>query len=241
MGSDKLFQKRKALSKSQLKRRPASKNPERRILIVCEGEKTEVIYFKYMAKKFGLQATDSYYVKITGDCGSSPTSVVKYAEELAKEEYDLGNNGYDKVFCVFDKDSHTDYHSAISLGQTLNKGRILKGKIETIKSVPCFEYWFIMHFKYTRAVYNASRGKSIGDMVLRDLKRISDFSKYNKIISEDQLNILFNNHEKAIENAEYGMEEYKKVGGDNPTTEVFKIINYFKETDELKNVVITKK
>ena len=45
MGSEDLFHKRKAKSAEQLERRKAKRSPYEKVLIVCEGEKTEPNYF----------------------------------------------------------------------------------------------------------------------------------------------------------------------------------------------------
>jgi len=44
MGSDDLFHKRKAKNAQQLARRKARRAPYAKVLIVCEGEKTEPLY-----------------------------------------------------------------------------------------------------------------------------------------------------------------------------------------------------
>lgn len=46
MGTDNLFHKRKARPPSSFQRRAARRAPYAKVLIVCEGEKTEPNYFK---------------------------------------------------------------------------------------------------------------------------------------------------------------------------------------------------
>ncbi len=72
--------------------------------------------------------------------GSDPVSVVRYAEKLFKASQ-KDNNAFDRVFCVFDKDQHGNYDAAV---QMLSKGN---SKFTAITSVPCFEYWFVLHFE----------------------------------------------------------------------------------------------
>jgi len=65
------------------------------ILIVCEDAKNSVAYFNALIEDYSLSA-----VRVTGDCGSAPSSVHDHAKKLyAKEEYD-------KIYCVIDKDQH---------------------------------------------------------------------------------------------------------------------------------------
>jgi hypothetical protein len=54
MGTDNLFHKRKARQAESLQRKKAKRDPYARILIVCEGKKTEPNYFKDLRKAFGL-------------------------------------------------------------------------------------------------------------------------------------------------------------------------------------------
>ena len=46
MGSDDLHKKRKALTLKQKQRKIGVRKPYDRVLIVCEGSKTEPLYFK---------------------------------------------------------------------------------------------------------------------------------------------------------------------------------------------------
>ena len=75
------------------------------MLIVCEGEKTEPHYFKSLIAKLGLMTAE---VEICGNCGSAPTSVVKFGNKKLSADPD-----YDLIFFVFDRDSHIDYDDAL--------------------------------------------------------------------------------------------------------------------------------
>ena len=81
MGTDNLHHKRKAKKTKDHQRRIASRQPYDRVLIVCEGQKTEPFYFEELRKYYNLHSTN---IKITGNCDSSPTSILKKAEELDK-------------------------------------------------------------------------------------------------------------------------------------------------------------
>jgi len=103
MGSDDFFHKRKARKASSLKRARARRSPYDTALIVCEGGKTEPNYFKSLRDDLKLNTAN---VEITGDTGgSAPDNVVEHGLRYYGE--------YDKVFCVFDKDSHPTYQQAV--------------------------------------------------------------------------------------------------------------------------------
>lgn len=110
MGTDSLFHKRRAKNAEQLKRRASRREAYAKILIVCEGSKTEPRYFGGIRDHYCLNTAN---VEICGDCDSDPVSVVNHAKRRYQEEKNAGNP-YDKVFCVFDKDSHANYLKALN-------------------------------------------------------------------------------------------------------------------------------
>jgi len=58
MGSDDLFHKRKAKRAEEHRREIARRDPYERILIVCEGEKTEPNYFRWLRDRFRLNSAN---------------------------------------------------------------------------------------------------------------------------------------------------------------------------------------
>ena len=100
MGSDDLFHKRKARRLQDLARRKAIRSQYSKVLIVCEGEKTEPYYFEDLKSHYELNSAN---IEITGDCGSAPISIFEYANQRFQEE-DRAGDSFDRVYCVFDKD-----------------------------------------------------------------------------------------------------------------------------------------
>jgi len=170
MGTDNLFHKRKAKVSEGLARRKSRRDSYDKVLIVCEGEKTEPNYFNEL---IGFYKLNTANVEIDGTCGSSPKSVFERALEMYRKEESKGD-AFDKVYCVFDKDSHVTYE------QTLTKIKAQKpnGVFYAAISVPCFEYWLLLHFKTTTKPYHATGSSSIGNEVLKDLKTV--FPEYEK-------------------------------------------------------------
>jgi hypothetical protein len=72
-----------------------------KILIVCEGEKTEPNYFRAFRK-----LVEVFEIEIDGR-GYNTMSLVEYAISL-KENAERNNLPYNQVWCVFDKDSFSD-------------------------------------------------------------------------------------------------------------------------------------
>lgn len=113
-----------------------------RILIVCEGSKTEPFYFKSMVSMLALRATS---ILVLGrECDSAPISVYEYAAKRYADDPD-----FDFVYCVFDRDRHATYDAACSAIRN-HPSKILKA----IVSNPCFEYWILLHFIFTRSPFN---------------------------------------------------------------------------------------
>lgn len=170
MGTDDLFHKRKAKSIKALQRRAAKRAPYDKILIVCEGEKTEPFYFQGVRDHYGLNTAN---VEICGECGSDPKSVVHYAKQRYREERDAGDT-FDRVFCVFDKDAHHHYDEAL-------QAIAAQKPYETyfaITSVPSFEYWLLLHFIYTTRPFVALPGNSAGNQLLAELRHyLPDYQK----------------------------------------------------------------
>ena len=172
-GGDKLFQKRRAKTKEDLARRKAILAERRRVLIVCEGEKTEPLYLKALASNLGLTALDT---EICGDCDSAPINVVQYGKKKLKSDSE-----FDMIFFVFDRDTHDSYKAALSLIEELQSHKKFKNKtIIPITSIPCFEIWFLLHFEPHNKPYTASSGKSPCGKLISALKAKVEFKDYAK-------------------------------------------------------------
>lgn len=83
MGSDDLHHKRKARLAKHLARRRSKRESYDRVLIVCEGSKTELNYLRDLRDSLKLSSAN---IEIDGNSGSSPKSVVRYAKRRLSEE-----------------------------------------------------------------------------------------------------------------------------------------------------------
>ena len=215
MGSDNLFHKRKERTAELLRRRRAMKAPYDVILIVCEGGKTEPNYFTELKKAFRLSNAN---VKICGR-GSDPLSVVNFSIKAFQLEPE-----FDRVYCVFDRDRHTTYHTALD---KVKQTRLGKGsKIFAIPSVPCFEFWLLLHFTYTTQPFNAPAGNSICARVIKELEKyLPAYQKGN----QDTFNKIQDKLDNAITNARRVEEFHKTSGTDNPSTLVHTLVEYLRD------------
>jgi len=218
MGSDDLFHKRKAIRAYQLARRKSRRASYAKVLIVCEGEKTEPNYFNGLKDHYGLNSAN---VEVCGECGSDPLSIVEFASDRYREERNAGDP-FDRVYCVFDKDTHTSYQSAIDR----IKRATPKRTFFAITSVPCFEYWLLLHFQYTTKPYEPLQGNSAGNQVLRALKAVvPDYEKGK----QDIFPMLLDQIEFAKHNAVRALEAGKSGHTDNPSTHVHELVEYLQQ------------
>lgn len=215
MGSDNLFHKRKAKAAEGLERRKARRASYDKVLIVCEGEKTEPNYFNELINFYKLNTAN---VEIDGTCGSSPKSVFERALELYEKEKCKGD-AFDIVYCVFDKDSHDTYEDTLVRIAAQNPKNVFHASV----SVPCFEYWILLHFQYSTKPYHATGSSSIGNEVLKDLKAV--FPEYTKG-SEDIFEKLSGQLEFAKQNAQRSLVHSEANHTDNPTTYIHELVDY---------------
>ena len=155
--------------------------------------KTEPCYLKDFIRyyKFG---TANFQVLGKG-CG--PLSVVEAAIKSATEERKTGEH-FDKVYCIFDRNSHDNFDAASELA--------LKNEICLARSWPCFEYWLLLHFEFKRQPYATRIGKSASQNCISDLKKHIAYKKG----SEDLFKQLLPKLDTAKKNAEKALMDAEK-------------------------------
>lgn len=220
MGSDNLFHKRKARQQADLKRKSAKRESYAKILIVCEDEKATPQYLEDFCKDLTLSTAN--IVISRKNHGSDPKSVVDFAITEFEESKD-----FDKIYCVIDRDGHTTYHTAIQIAQKtqLLNSEEKKVEITLIKSIPCFEYWLLLHFLNTAQPFNKTSNKSSCDLVISLLSQyIPNYDKgKTKIYAEtkDKLNDAII-RAKQIDKSYANDPESDK----NPSTNMHELIEY---------------
>jgi hypothetical protein len=136
----------------QLQRKASRRDPYDRILIVCEGLKTEPNYFKEIRQVYRLN-TANIEVRHS-QLGTCPLQVVQYAHDLftnGDSHHRIPARAFERVYAVFDRDEHLNYLKALTTAQRLNHKMRNDQKqlviFEAIASVPCFELWLLLHYK----------------------------------------------------------------------------------------------
>jgi hypothetical protein len=192
MPERRFLQPRKAI----YKRRTNHFEPRQRLLIICEGEKTEPNYFR----KFPLPPGS--VVDVRG-IGENTVSLIREAIQLR----DQSDFYYDQVWCVFDRDSFPveNFNNAMQIAQD--------NHIKVAYSNEAFELWYVLHFDYlhtgiSRRNYITRLRRLLGHRYLKNSETI-----YDEIIARQ---------EDAIRNAKRLLAQYDppKPAEDNPSTTV---------------------
>ncbi len=150
MGKD--GQPRHRQAARELRRRKAQRQPAERLLIVCEGSKTEPRYLDEIRQQLRLPSANVQVQPAAW--GTEPLRIVDYAERLFTEgcrALEIHRRSFDRVLAVFDRDEHRTYHGALQRVAALNvrlaNDESVKVPFEAVVSVPCFELWLLLHFE----------------------------------------------------------------------------------------------
>jgi hypothetical protein len=139
--------------RAQLERKRPTRTEFPRILIVCEGEKTERQYFEGLRQSYRIPTVE---LRVEPSrIGTAPSQVVETAEGFAKQ------GSWEEVWCVFDRDDHPSFVAAIEKAKVIQeqlRKKLGQGFIfRAAPSVPCFELWYLIHFEeQTRAEESAT-------------------------------------------------------------------------------------
>lgn len=123
------------------RRQPPQRQSRKLILIVCEGEQTEYIYFDRWRRSKQLS---NVTLEVRGRAGQD-ASVVEAAKQLRVRS----KQPFDEVWAVFDREG---VHETTRFQQALNRAR--RWKVELAISNPSFEYWLLLHFENTDAPFS---------------------------------------------------------------------------------------
>jgi len=217
MGTDDLFHKRKTRKAESHRREKAKRAPYERVLIVCEGIKTEPNYFRGLCRELGLHPAN--VVIEDKKSGLDPIRLVAFALQTFRK-----NKDFENVFCVFDKDKHASYSAALD---RIKSTRLKGANLHAITSVPCFEVWILLHFTYTTHAFRAAGQDSDCELVIDKLDKKGRLPGYEKG-SKNIFNVLRDKLETAIINTERLEKFHLRSGTDNPSTKVHHLVLHLK-------------
>ncbi len=192
------------------------------VLIVCEGTQTEPNYLMELKEYLKM---DQAALDILPSSGSAPSSVVKYAKEAIKKACDKGNP-YAKVYCVIDKDTHLSYSSALTDAKNFHESsrkNLCNTVLCIIPSVPCFEYWILMHYAKSTAVFGTGTLSPCKHLINSALRTyITGYQKADRTFSRE---IIQEKLSTARQNSAITLKNAKKAGTDDPSTTMHLLVD----------------
>jgi hypothetical protein len=193
-------------------RRGATREQYDYVMIVCEGSKTEPKYFQRLKEVHRLSNAN---IQIARPDATDPMSLVAFAETMLAR-------GFDRIYCVFDRDGHANYAMALThVAATYGD----EGIIRAITSVPCFEIWVLLHFRYTSAAFTSAGNRSAGDRVFAEVrKHFADYAKGHQNVYDR----LFDKLDQAIIHALRLSKDNETTGSTNPATKMHELVDYLR-------------
>ena len=197
-------------------RKKATRNCNDRVLIVCEGRKTEPQYFRGLKNHYRLTM-----VEVIGQ-GEDPEGVVREAKRKRKQE----SGSYEKIYCVFDRDKHENFDRACNKATHAN--------MIPIRSWPCFEFWLLLHFRFSRRPYDESGGNSTGQNCYNELNNLwkETYSSTYKKAMPGTFKRLKERLARAQDNAIRALADAETTKQWNPPTEVHKLVSYLQTIEQ---------
>ncbi len=234
-----MSRKPKKHSEKSLERRKPKREPRKRLLIVCEGKKTEKIYFNYLRR---IKRLPTVEVKVIG-LGEQTINLVEHAIERLESKSSIFDD-YDEVWCVSDVEVPNEDKSIPDALNLVNEYVIArkkkakaKGKkkdnngfvFEIILSNPSFEYWYILHYEKTHRAFNNN------DQVERYLRKPEYFPDYDKAKVEICIDV-YGKTDEAIKNAKE-LEQSVPWGEDlrdhNSSTHIYRVVESIIEISKM--------
>lgn len=188
----------------------------RRVLILCEDEKSSRLYFE------GFRLDTRRVEVLAVGTGMNTDSLVEDAIDRKKKATAAGQP-FNEVWCVFDRDSFP--------AQNFNRAFDLAGNhgISLAWANEAFELWYLLHFNYHDT--GLSR-KEYGPRLQPLLGR-----PYDK--ADDTIFDTLKEHQpKAMKHARRLEKHWFEMGGCNPekcnpSTSVHKLVEFLNEFEEL--------
>ncbi len=202
------------------KRGNAKFKQQPRVLVICEDTKSSKTYLEEASRQFRSYAQ----VEFAHSGNTDPQGIVNSGVKRSKT--------FDHVYCVIDRDSHHEpnFKAALALGDAN------KAKVTVLTSYPCFEFWLLLHFEYTRAPFMSAGGRSGAERVLKSLKDKPDMSRYAKGSIEGLFEKLLPRLTDACENAARTLVEGEADGNMNPSTSMHLLIARLEDLGKLPKI-----
>jgi hypothetical protein len=185
--------------------------PHPKVLVICEDTKSGKRYLEDASLHFRV----TILVEITHGRKTDPLSIVKQA---------ISRQGkFDRVFCAIDRDTHATFDEALQLAKTTEK-------VEIFASYPCFEFWLLLHFGYSRKPYAGAGKHSAADLLIKDLCTYPGLENYEKGKDLSIFKLLLGKRfDEARRIAPKVLAEAMVSEEMNPSTRLHELLDFFEK------------
>ena len=143
----------------QAQRNQPSLQGRQRICILCEGKVTEVHYFESIKRELSLSSVTIRHVPLK--------EMKRHIQAMIRED-----PGMDEIWCVVDDDERPSVPTFTGWLSVQSNRASNGAQVASAVSVPCFEYWLLLHFKNTTKSYRAvGAGNSACRQVIQELQK----------------------------------------------------------------------
>lgn len=207
--------------KPYAERRSATVKPKS-VLILCEDTCSGFKYLEDLVKELQITAAS---VRVRG-LGKDPESMVSEARGFKegtsrRSQVQQSRTFYDEVLVVFDGDAilrggpeKAKFDQAIAQAQT-------EPAIEVYVSVPCIEFWFILHHGLTDASFS-----NCDEACQRFGQQVGvDYQKSDPKVFELLKKRYPNGRSQAIRNAQLLRDQQQHTRFSSPSTEIDRLIS----------------
>jgi RloB-like protein len=188
-------------------RRSARFAPQPTVLILCEDSKASIAYLNDASRHFRASTS----IRIVHEGRTDPLGIV---QEALKQRSD-----WDEVHCVIDRNGHESFDAALQLAAS-------QERVVVTPSYPCFEFWLLLHFVYTRSPFSAVGARSACDRATAELRLQPGMSHYDKGNLQGLFDRLLQEGRlpTALKNARSAAADAEKVAEPNPSTHMHRLI-----------------
>jgi uncharacterized protein (DUF885 family) len=145
---------------SSFSRHKAQLKPQALTLVLCEDSKSSKQYLSDAARYFR-----SYALVEIAHCGKTdPKNIVEEAVARRKK--------FDSVYCAIDRDAHENFDEALQIARS--------NDVQVVASYPCYEFWLLLHFRFSREPHRAVGTASSGDRMVKTLRAEPGMEQYRK-------------------------------------------------------------
>ncbi len=178
--------------------------PERH-LIVCEGKKTEPLYFSGMRDALRPEFRNRIHIVVKGT-GLHTTDLLDYALRECRL-----SGSYDHVWLAYDRDDF-DQNEFDSVAEACMQNSDDSTTFHPLWSNPCIEVWMLLHFGFTTAELTSAEAISRTDAAFqRELKH--PYTKTSAGLFEELQSRMY----LAEKNAKRLLKWHKEQGAGTPS------------------------